>query len=377
MRKRKDDVLTNLPPHVWQGRNGYWYTKITDSAGGVKLVRKKDLDELLCIIEALKGNINPLVKQKTVNEVFEEWIEYKLSDDDLSDNSALRYRQEYNRTFSGIRDKPISEVTEEMIQDYAKRQVIDLGLSRKAYSEMRTVFFGVFKFAFRKKYSDIDIKRAFDRVDIPKKRFKSTRKKAEQEVFNDIETHKLFEYLKSIDKPVELGILFMFGTGVRVGELAAITWSDISEGCVFIHRTETRIPKESGSGYEYKIRPFPKTEAGERMIPIPSKYLFILERMKVLNPDGEYLFSEKGKRIDTFTFRRHLYNACDRVGIPRRSPHKVRKTYASILLDNDVSEKMVTEMMGHTSINVTNLHYARSRRTVDVNRAILDRVSEL
>ena len=58
-----------------------------------------------------------------------------------------------------------------------------------------------------------------------------------------------------------------------------------------------------------------------------------------------------------------LYNACDAVGIPRRSPHKIRKTYASILLDNNVAPKLIIETMGHTDISTTNGSYARRKKT--------------
>lgn len=68
-------------------------------------------------------------------------------------------------------------------------------------------------------------------------------------------------------------------------------------------------------------------------------------------------------RIKTYSFRKRLYSICDKTGIARKSPHKIRKTYASILRDNQVSEKFITDLMGHTDIQCTNQFYAHNRKT--------------
>ena len=81
-------------------------------------------------------------------------------------------------------------------------------------------------------------------------------------------------------------------------------------------------------------------------------------------------------RINTDRFRRALYRACDHVGIKRKSLHKIRKTYASILLDNGVSEKMVIENMGHTDISITRQCYSRKRRTEIQRLKVIDGIKE-
>ena len=53
--------------------------------------------------------------------------------------------------------------------------------------------------------------------------------------------------------------------------------------------------------------------------------------------------------------------ACRKVGIPERSTHKIRKTYASMLLSSGIDEKLVTSQMGHTDISLTKEIYYYNR----------------
>ena len=70
-----------------------------------------------------------------------------------------------------------------------------------------------------------------------------------------------------------------------------------------------------------------------------------------------------GKRkIYTNTFNDRLYKACDACGIPRRSMHKIRKTYGTILLDSNLEDSLVMEQMGHSDIATTLKYYYYSNK---------------
>ena len=65
------------------------------------------------------------------------------------------------------------------------------------------------------------------------------------------------------------------------------------------------------------------------------------------------------------SFDNVLYHICDRVGIKRRSMHKLRKTYGTKLIDAGVSESVITAQMGHSDIQTTRQHYYRNNKTED------------
>lgn len=69
---------------------------------------------------------------------------------------------------------------------------------------------------------------------------------------------------------------------------------------------------------------------------------------QMANPFGEFIFMNRGKRITTNSFRRRLKDICRKLDMPHKTPHKIRKTYGSILIDNNVDTRLITDLMGHT-----------------------------
>ena len=118
-----------------------------------------------------------------------------------------------------------------------------------------------------------------------------------------------------------------------------------------------------------------KTEAGERRILLPEQAEKTLKAIRAINPFGEYLFMDKhGDRIRAKRFNTWLHRSCKKIGIPERSTHKIRKTYASILLSNHVDDRLVTSQMGHTDIAMTRSAYYYNRDTETENRRIISDV---
>ena len=124
-----------------------------------------------------------------------------------------------------------------------------------------------------------------------------------------------------------------------------------------------------------EVQSFPKTASRRREVILPSDAGPILKMIRSAN-----LFSEwfpaypDGSRIHSQAYRRALRRACVAVGIPPRSTHKVRATYATELLDAKVSEASVQAQLGHTDIATTMRIYYRNRQTVEEARAELNAV---
>ena len=146
---------------------------------------------------------------------------------------------------------------------------------------------------------------------------------------------------------------------------------------ISIRRIETRYIDPDTGDYIQAVKEFPKTPAGQRTVLIPDMFSWIYDKINEINPDGEWLLMRKGERLYTYHIRNRLYRICEKLGLSRKSPHKVRKTYASILLDNKVDSKMVIGLMGHTDINTTKVHYYRNRKGMDKKLAILNSIPDL
>lgn len=68
--------------------------------------------------------------------------------------------------------------------------------------------------------------------------------------------------------------------------------------------------------------------------------------------------------------------ACKKTGIKKKSPHKLRKTYISILLDNGVDKRLVQDVAGHAEILTSERNYHRNRKSDDKKEKILSNLPE-
>lgn len=75
---------------------------------------------------------------------------------------------------------------------------------------------------------------------------------------------------------------------------------------------------------------------------------------------------KNGGRISTQTVRARLWRICKKFGIYNKSPHKTRKTYGSILLDNHIDNRLIIEQIGHT-----NIFYVQRNITTIIERVLM------
>ena len=167
-----------------------------------------------------------------------------------------------------------------------------------------------------------------------------------------------------------------FFTGTRVGELSSLKHEDNKRRYILkVQRTEYMYYDKVEKKRVTTVKNFPKTENGVREILLPKQAQEILDRIKQMNPDGEFLFMRNGRRITSKVFNYHIHKACEEVGIPPRSTHKIRKTYGSMLLSNNVDETLVLSQMGHSDISTTQKYYYYdilddSKKLEKINNAI-------
>ncbi len=75
--------------------------------------------------------------------------------------------------------------------------------------------------------------------------------------------------------------------------MASLKWSDYDGYSIKIQRTEIRYKNDTGS-YVYEIKESPKTEAGIRDVIIPLQCIWLMKKIRAMNPFGEYIFEKDG-----------------------------------------------------------------------------------
>lgn len=371
--QKREKILKKHPYSIWEGKDGKWRTYLPDKEKGRSLKKRNTQRE---IEDVVIGYWREEEENPTVKEVFFEWREYKFELKEIGKATYDRYGVDFNKFFGEFGKRRIKSINSYEVEDFMLRSIAEFSLTAKAFSNLRTLVFGIFKRAKKKKYIDFSITELINDMEIGKNSFKKIIKEDYQEVFMEDEAPEVVKYLEENQDVLNLGLLLLFKTGMRVGELVAIKQSDISGNVIKIRRTETRYKDESGKTV-FDIKEFPKTEAGIREVIVPNDYGWVLKKLKLMNPFGEYLFIKDGVRVRTYSMRKRLYYICDKVGCYRKSPHKIRKTYGSILLDNNIDRTLIIQQMGHTDIECTEKHYHRNRKSSEAKAQILSNIPEL
>jgi len=356
MRKR-EEILKKHPYKMYQGKDGKWYTYLPDAVKGRILKKRNSKEDIEAVVIRFwqQAEENP-----TVDDIFNEWVESKFAREEISKSTKDRYERQYEQCFSVFGKKKIKTLVELDVENFVLDSIHEYDLTSKGFSNLRTLIFGIFKLAKKKKLVQFSITEVVGDIEISRKSFRRNIKTDEEQVFMQDELPKIISYLEENQDILNLGILLMFKTGLRIGELAGLKKCDIDKNVIHVCRTEICYNNEGKRIFE--VRDFPKTEAGIRDVFIPDNCTWILRKIRNMVPFGEYVFESNGERIRTYVFRNRLRTACKHASVVEKSPHKIRKTYGSILIDSGLEESLVISQMGHTDIKTTKNYYYKNRK---------------
>lgn len=359
------------------GKDGRWRTTIKKPDGTRQDIKKPTLAELE---DFLIDFYDHEEDHKTVRDIFEDWIQKKEEYHEIKPASASRYWTDFKRFFTADDEfckLEIIDITEADLEDFIKRQIVKNKLTRKTYAGLRILLMGIFKRARKLGLTDISICVFFEHIELSDSIFtRPVRKTDADEVFSEQEEQLLLTWLRENPSLLTLGVVLMFQTGLRVGELSTLKWDDIdlARMVITIRRTETSYSDTAGHRI-IDVSEETKTEAGDRVVYLPETAKQTLRQILKLNPYGEWLFQYRnGRRMTGKAFRDQLYRGCDHVGIPRRSTHKIRKTYATVLIDGGATEKLIQRQLGHKDFSTTRRYYDRDRMSEQAKREEISRI---
>jgi len=180
------------------------------------------------------------------------------------------------------------------------------------------------------------------------------------EILTDNEIMALEKYLINDVTPEKIGILLALYTGLRLGELCALTLDDINlqDGYVSITKTLQRVKDfENIDGAKTKlIIETPKSETSIRQIPLPDFILPLLQAFyNKCYVEGKkiYLLTGAEKAIDPRTYQNHFKKYLKDCSIKSKNFHVLRHTFATRCINSGCDIKSVSEMLGHSSIKIT------------------------
>ena len=372
---KKNELLAKHQYRVWQGKDKQWRTYLPDEEKGRRLVKRTSKES---IEESIINYYQQQLDNPRIDDIFFEWNDRRLDLKKISNATHLRNKQFYNRHYVSMGKRRIKSISQDEWGDFLEEQISEHNLTAKAFAGLKGITKGLLKRARKRKLIDYNVEEIFDNLDVSEKEFHKVIKEDYEEVFDEEETDKMIEYLKNNLDTSNIAILLMFVTGARIGEIVTLKHSDFDENTFKIRRTETRY-KNSDNKYVLEVKDFPKSQAGVRTVIIPRDYEWICNKIKLLNPFSEYIFISPttGNRLSTQAIRMRLDKLCKKLHIYHKSPHKIRKTYGSILLDNHIDNRLIIGQMGHTDIMCTENHYHRNRRSIEKKSEILSSIPDL
>ena len=161
-------------------------------------------------------------------------------------------------------------------------------------------------------------------------------------------------------------------TGMRLGEICALTWSDldVKNKTISVNKSVRKIKGEL-------IITTPKTKSSNRTIRINDDLVDLLIAMKDNQIESEYIFPspETGGPRDTSAVTRRLHRIQERAGLPKIRFHDLRHTFATLTLEAGVDVKTVSHMLGHTDAGFTMNTYMHV--TDDMQKNAADKMKTL
>jgi len=168
--------------------------------------------------------------------------------------------------------------------------------------------------------------------------FKSPKsEKKVPEVLTKEEVKDLIASTKNLKS--RLVVKLLYSTGLRVSELCNLRLKDLS-----IKEMEGWVRKGKGSK--------------DRFFKIPNSILEDLNKyLSTLDEDGEYLFPGKNGSLTSRNMQKIVESSSKRAGIKKRvSPHKLRHSFATHLLDSGVDIRLIQELLGHADLSTTQIY---------------------
>ena len=315
----------------------------------------------------------------TINDLFEKWKQLKKG---LKGNTARNYHYTYEKFVSrGFGKIRVYDLKRSDVRAFYIELVEKQGMKTASVECVHTVLHQVLELAVT---DDIIRYNPADHALTELKRAHygdSEKRKA-----LTVEEQQLFEdYLQHSARYRHWAPVFtvMLWTGMRVGEVTGLRWSDIDldEGIISVNHTLVYFSKGKGNGGSTFAVNTPKTKAGERIIPMLPKVrkAFLLERQyqeelgiecrAVVDGYSDFIFVNRFGSVQHFgTLNKALIRIIrdcnqsalaqskrkqDTVLLPKFSNHTLRHTFTTRMCEAGVNIKAMQEILGHADSQTT------------------------
>jgi len=238
-------------------------------------------------------------------------------------------------------------------------------LSAKTVRDILNVFLQVIRFAEKKHGLHIDLE------DISRPKLQH----GNLPVLSPDEQRKLSSYLRANPSQLHIGILLLLYTGIRIGELCALQWSDIdlSSHMITICKTIQRI-QNTDPVLTMKTKVIidtPKSRNSIRLVPVPSFLIGALSALQAKPKD--YFLTGSPHYMEPRLFQTKFKKALEQAKVAETNAHALRHTFATRAIEQNIDVKSLCEILGHATVKFTLERYVHS--SIELKREGMERLS--
>ena len=359
--------------NIYKRKDGRWEGRyIKDRIGGkaryaVVYARtyrdvKRKLEEAR---EEIRKKTTPATKSGKVKDIGCQWLSEAAGS--LKESSVNKYEDILRcYVFPEFGEQELAKITNGQIIAFANMLLSTGGVKRQGLrpatvAEILSAMNSIRVYAMRREYG----------VNFSTECVRLKQERKDIRVFSLQEEELLLAHIRENMDASALGILLCLFTGIRVGELCALTWDDInlSEKTMKIQKTMQRIRvKTEDKKTQVRILE-PKSASSIRIIPLPD---VAMEYLRECYIPGTFLLTGDTKRyMEPRTMQNRFKKVLADCGIPDANFHAIRHTFATRCIELGFDVKSLSEILGHASVAITMnryVHPSMAFKTEHMNR---------
>ena len=186
---------------------------------------------------------------------------------------------------------------------------------------------------------------------------------------------KLMKHISESLNAQSIGVLMALCTGMRIGEVCALKWTDVNmqSRIITVRSTIGRIYDYEKKATE-RLLTSPKTRTSNREIPICRELLTALRAMRKAAPNALYVVGCSETAKEPRTYRDYFARLLARLNIPKIVFHGLRHTFATRCIECQCDYKTVSTILGHSNVSTTLNLYVHPN--LDQKKRCIEKVSK-
>lgn len=285
---------------------------------------------------------------KTLSECIKEWmVSYKLNS--VKPTTYDRLETSYNALLNySIAHIGIGDLRSEDIQNYVNRLVED----GYALSTIKKQYHLIGSFLNYANTEGIVQRPIQNGVKLPAQSAVKKKKK-EVEVYSKPEQASLMKVLRTNDKVGYGAAILMLESGMRVGEVLALSWDDViwDRRAIRVNKTLIRLTNH----HRMQVQDSAKSYTSNRTIPLSTEASRLLNKLfdNADDPHGYIFAGEDRQPISYEALRWQIRRACDEANVPYKGQHVFRHTFATNCYYRGCDVKILSKLLGHADVAIT------------------------